>query len=338
MASRPFPVDPVLTAIAIGYRNDRANLIADDVLPRVPVFGSKFSWTRYPIAQLFTVPKTEVGRRGRVERVEFSGKEESSEVKDYGLEDAIPQGDIDDANTMRTRGLGMHNPVDFAVEGLMDLVLLDREVRVAEMVQNPANYASNKRLVLSGADRFSDGLSPIIETLKAAFNGTLIFRPNTMTMSRPVWSVISSHPEIVNAVKGNVTSKGIVTPEEFVNLFRGEGLMKLNIGESFVNIARPGQSAQLSRVWGNFISLTYINPVARPNANSLTFGMTAMYGTRVAGQWEDKDIGLDGGQIVRTGERVRELIVAPDVGFLIQNVIEMVEAPTIVPYEAPYAA
>ncbi|CAO4177646.1 Capsid protein [Methylorubrum populi] len=337
MSNRPFPVDPVLTAISLGYRNPSNSLIADIVLPRVPVMAEKFSWTRYPVAQAFTVPSTLVGRRGRVERVEFSGKQEDSRVLDYGLEFSVPQTDIDEAKAMRARGLGNHNPVDYSTMALTDLILLDREVRAAAQMQNPDSYAANKRLALSGSDRFSEGGSQVIAPLKAAFNGTLIYRPNTMTMSRAVWSVVSSHPEIVNAVKGNVTSKGIVTPEEFVRLFEGEGLKTLAIGEAFLNTARPGQSASLSRVWGNNIMLTHVNPMANPMTGGVTFGFTAEYGKRIAGQWETKDIGLEGGQVVRVGERVRELIVAKDAGYLIQNVIANTEAPTIVPYE-PAAA
>lgn len=63
------------------------------------------------------------------------------------------------------------------------------------MVQNPANYAPDKRLALSGSDRFSDPASDIIGTLKAAFNSTLVFRPNTVTMGREAGAV---SPRILN--------------------------------------------------------------------------------------------------------------------------------------------
>ncbi|PZP06597.1 MAG: capsid protein, partial [Sphingomonas hengshuiensis] len=36
---------------------------------------------------------------------------------------------------------------------------------------------------------------------------------------------------------------------------------------------------------------------------------------------EDPDIGLQGGNRVRSGERVRELVVAQDVGYFIQNAV-----------------
>ncbi|MGV8796604.1 hypothetical protein ACV373_31930, partial [Pseudomonas aeruginosa] len=63
MSNAPFPIDPELTAIAIAYRNGR--MIADEVLPRVPVGKQEFKFWKYDLAQGFTVPETLVGRCGR---------------------------------------------------------------------------------------------------------------------------------------------------------------------------------------------------------------------------------------------------------------------------------
>ena len=41
----------------------------------------------------------------------------------------------------------------------------------------------------------------------------------------------------------------------------------------------------------------------------------------MAASWEDRNIGLLGGKVVRVGERMKELVTAPDVGFLLQNVV-----------------
>lgn len=316
---RPFPVDPVLSGIAIAYRNPAQSLIADEVMPRIPVGGERFSWTEYPLAEGFTFPDTHVGRRGRVNRVEFTGAPRTSAVEDYGLEDSIPISDINEAANMRARGLGNFDPEATSAEGLINLVVLDREVRVAAIAQNPNNYAPTRRLVLAGTDQFSDyANSDPISVIKAALEGTLIYRPNTMAMGQAVWSKLSSHPALVNAIRGNLTNKGIITRAEFAALFE---IQKLLVGESFVNTARRGQTALLNRVWGKSIELLYVDPTARPEQGGITWGFTAQYGTRIAGSWEDKDVGLEGGKVVRTGERVKEEVVAKDVGYLIQNAV-----------------
>ncbi|UUE75979.1 hypothetical protein [Pectobacterium aroidearum] len=91
----PFPIDPHLTSIAIAYRN--GSLIADSVLPRVPVGKSEFKWWEYDLADGFTLPNTSVGRTSQPNQVEFNATEETSSTSDYALDSPVPQSDIDNA-------------------------------------------------------------------------------------------------------------------------------------------------------------------------------------------------------------------------------------------------
>ena len=61
MANTPFPITPAMTAVAIAYRNPR--LIADEVLPRVPVPLQEFKYLKYTLEDGFTIPDTKVGRK-----------------------------------------------------------------------------------------------------------------------------------------------------------------------------------------------------------------------------------------------------------------------------------
>ena len=125
----------------------------------------------------------------------------------------------------------------------------------------------------------------------------------------------------LKSFKGNLTEAGMVTVEQFKELFSGEGIREVHIGDAWYNTAKPGQPVSLERAWQNSIALTHKNPMATPQGGGVTFGFTAQYGSRIAGRIPDEDIGLQGGVRVRTGERVRELIVAQDAGFLIQNAV-----------------
>lgn len=73
MSKAPFPIDAHLTAIAIAYRN--SSMIADEVLPRVPVGKAEFKWWEYDLGQGFTVPNTNVGRTSQPNQVEFNAEE-----------------------------------------------------------------------------------------------------------------------------------------------------------------------------------------------------------------------------------------------------------------------
>lgn len=312
---RPFIVDPVLTAIAIGYSNPAQALIADDVMPRVSVGAELFKWTEYPLAEAFTVPDTEVGRRGQVNQITFSGEERESAVRDYGLDVPIPNSDLKAASDARVQNRSTYDPEQHSTTMLTKIVQLDREVRVAGKVQDPNSYDASRRLVLAGGDKLSDyANSDPIGVLDAAIDGTLIYRANQLTMGNVVWSKLKRHPKLVNAIKGNLTSEGMITKSQLAELL---DIKRVIVGDAHVNTARPGQPVNLARAWGNFISAHYIDPSARPEGE-VTWGFTAQYGTRVAGRIEDPDIGLEGGFRIRSGERTKEEIVAKDVGYLIQ--------------------
>lgn len=320
--SRPFVVDPVLTAISIGFRNTAMMKIADLVLPRFNVSAEKFKWTEYPTSEAFNTPDARVGRLGQVNQVVFSGTEQTSSVDDFGLDTPIPYSDIQAAADARAQGRSSYNPEAHSTQMLTDTIENIREVRVANMVFALGSYAADKRITLSGTSQFSDYTnSDPISVIKAGLISTTILTPNTMTMGREVWRWLSSHPKIVNAVKGNVTNAGIVTREQFLELWGGEGITKLLIGDAIVNTAKPGQAPSYTRAWGKHISLTHQNPMATIEGGGVTFGMTAEYGGRLSGRIEDPDIGLQGGFRIRTGERVKELIIAKDVGYFIQNAV-----------------
>ncbi len=320
--NRPFVVDPVLTAISIGFRNPESSRIADRVLPRQTVGGEKFKWTEYPLAEAFNVPDDRVGRRGRVRQLEFGGTERTSEVEDHGLESPIPYSDIDAAAKAREQNLSTFDPEGHATMMLTDTIENIREVRTAGLVHNPATYDAARRVALSGTSQFNDyANSDPIGEIKRGCEGTLIHRPNIAAMGASVWSFLSSHPKIVNAVKGNLTDQGIVTKQQFVELFREYGIRDVLVGDAWYNVAKPGRDVDLRRAWGNHIALLHQNPLATVEGGGVTFGLTAQYGTKFSGRIENPNVGLHGGVTIRTGERVKELIIAKDVGYLIQNAV-----------------
>jgi len=97
-------------------------------------------------------------------------------------------------------------------------------------------------------------------------------------------------------------------------------LEEINVGEAFVNAAKKGQAANLQRAWGNNLLLSYHEDIVDTRRGT-TFGFTAQYGDRMAGADEDKSIGYKGGMRNRSGESVKEIITAPDLGYLMTAVI-----------------
>ena len=313
----PFPIQQTLTSIALAYRNER--YIADEVLPRTPVPSREFKWQQFNRDELFTVPETQVGRKGEPNEVQFTGTETASFVNDYGLDDVVPNEDI-------TSAPPGYDPLGRATEGIAELIALDRERRVANLITNLATYPAANRTTLSGTSQWSDFTnSDPYTAIMTAFDGMLM-RPNTLVMGRRVFSRLRVHPRVTAALAptsmGNTPTASAggrpATAQALAELFEVDRIV---IGESWVNTAKPGQTASLQRVWGNHVAALHLNPAASIRGNAITFGFTAEWGSRVAGSMPEPKTGLRGAQRVRAGESVRELIVASDVGFLWRDAV-----------------
>ena len=307
----PFPVTPEYTAVAVAYKTEK--LVADEVMPRVPVSAQTFKYLKYPMAESFTVPKTEVGRKGQPNQVEFTATEDTSATVDHALDDPVPHADIENARAQP----GVPDPLMRATRGLTKLIELGREIRVAGLIFNPNSYAATHRDTLAGTDQWSDyaesnPLAYLMDTLDS-----MIMRGNVLVLGRRTWTVLAQHPKLCKAVFGNNTDAGVITRQALATLLE---LDQVIVGEGWVNTAAKGQVANMVRVWGNHAALLYRNKDADTQSD-VTFGLTAQWGTRVAGAEYDKNIGMRGGQIVRVGESVKELITANDLGFFVQDAV-----------------
>ena len=307
MATRPFPVNPVLTAVALAYRNPDISLIANDVLPLTPAH-QEFKWLKYDLGAGFTVPDVKVGRKSYPTEVEFTATEQIDKTVDYGLDDFIPNEDLDADN----QGI---DPRGTATGYLTNLIMLAREIRVANLVFNAASYTNTT--TLSGTSQWSDQANS--DPVKAIGDilDIPIYRPNTATFGQATWTSLRRHPKLVQAIKGTAQGAGMVSRQEFADFFE---LQNVFVGAGFVNTARKGQTVATSRVWGKHASFIYRDRGAGPQAG-VTFGFTAQFGGRIAGNLVDQKRGLTGGEIIRVGERVKEVVAAPDLGYFIQNAV-----------------
>jgi hypothetical protein len=310
----PFTPSPQYTAIALAYQN--REMIADKVLPRMTVTERSFKWDLRTKDELFTVPRTLVGRKGQPNEVEFTATEQTSSVNDYGLDDVVPYEDIESAQSKP--GL---DPLGRATEGTAELIALDREKRVADLVFANATYPSGSKATLSGTSQWSDAVnSDPVTAIMTVKEGALIDF-NTLVIGSQVWLQLRKHPKIIAAafaMGGNASVGGYASLAAVADLFE---VQRVLIGRSWINTAKPGQTSTLGRIWGKHAALLRITPLAGLRGNGISFGATAQYGTRIAGTIPEPKIGLRGAERVRVGETLKELITAPDAGYFFENAV-----------------
>jgi len=313
----PFTVQPRLTQIAMGIKP--TGFIADDVCPRIPVPSEKFIYTKFSTDEVFTIPDVRVGRTGAPNVVEFGGIDVTDSTEDYGLDDLVPNKDIKNAEGTN------YDPRDAAAERTALLVKMAREKRVADLYFNLNTYAAALRTTLAGTSQWSDyANSDPVSAILTMFDSMLV-RPNVGTVGRAVWTKLRMHPKVVAAVlnadrgMGGAAAAGVIQRKAVADLLE---LDELYVGESFANTAKKGQTAAYARLWGKHAAFMRIDKSVRDTKGGLpTFGFTAQWGDMVSGTIVNPNIGLEGGETVRVGEHVKELVPFQEVGCFFQNAV-----------------
>jgi hypothetical protein len=273
----PFPIIPEYTAIAMAYNN--RSVIADSVLPRSPVGKKEFVYYVASQADAYTLPDTKVSRRSSPNQVEFSASSTPGFCQDYGLDDTIPQDDIDNA------------PPNFDPQGarrcaLTNLILLDREVRVANLVFNTASYAAGLTSTLAGVTQWSDytNSDPV-----AAIMNALDTRadPSERRRLRP-----RDLHEAAHAPEGR--AGGARRGEHRRRPGRGRGLPPGDRGSPRARRGAGGRellqhgeegpdASRYARAWGKHASFLYRDRTALSGGKTVTFGYTAQFRSRHRG-------------------------------------------------------
>jgi len=305
-----YVVTPEQTGMIMAYTN-RAT-VADQVMPVKKLLGSKtaFTYLERDIAEGFTVPNTFVGRASKPNRVSFTVKEQSGKCDAHGLSDVVTQEDIDEADG------NLGNLVSNSLQDSMNSVLLGREKRVADIVQNSGNYLDEKVIAVGEADKFNDAKSNPLKYLLDKLEDCIV-RPNRMIIGQAAWTALRTHPKIVKAAHGNAGDSGVANKAAVADLLELEEII---VGASFVNENKKGEAPSMVRCWGNNVALHYYEPMSS-GKQGLAWGMTFQSGERYASTTWNDDLGLKGGYDVKVGAYWAEIVTAKGAGMLLTGVI-----------------
>lgn len=200
---------------------------------------------------------------------------------------------------------------------LRDVLALNREREIAEYIQNPDNYGTHQRTILSDADAFNSATSSIdhIELIlqsKEAMRSNIGRMPNTMMLNNATLDAIMKSPYFT-AVCSQV---GIMKPSI--------AMLKEYIGiDNFMinNGVYTEDALTFKDIWKDNILLMYIdrNTAKQRNEYNPSFG----YIFQLEGNPEVDTYYENGGKVkvIRCTDNFCWKITAPDAAYLIANTI-----------------
>ena len=310
MAENRIQINPELTAISQTYRNK--SCIADEILPKVPVFTESFSYIDYNKADFITLPETLIGEKGIPNSVEQRGEEKTAKVEDHALVEYIS---VAKQESLKNSSAN----VDLkkrATNQLTDLLLLRKEIELAKILGNEKTFGNNKKQLEETEKINKDDVNALKIIEDASLQ--MLFKPNKMVCSRKVFSALRMNPYIVDAVGSAAKKAGMVSKEQLKGLL---DLDEILVGESFYNVARKNKPVDIQYCWGDNINLLHVNPAA-DTEYSISFGYQAVLADLTIGEYFDKNPGVLGADVLKAYYRSINLITSPDCGFLLKDVLK----------------
>lgn len=256
-------VDPVLSAIAQGYRNSA--FVGSALFPSIDVNlrgGKIITFGK----EDFMLYGSQRAPGENTKRVQFGHTDSAYALVDYSLEGQVPIEIMQEGSN----GPGVDHAA-MAINKTTDIMALRLEKAQADLATTAGNYGASNKVTLSGTGQWSDQTSGVsnpvanVETGKEAVRAATGKRANTVVMGAAVMSKLRTHPIIVDRIK--YTGRDVATPELLAALF---GVERVLVGDAIY----ASDAGTFADVWGKFVVVAYTVPQSLAQMGAPTYGYT----------------------------------------------------------------
>ncbi len=255
-------INPVLTTVALGYRNPE--FIGDYLFPRVPVDirgGQILQFGK----EDFKAYNTRRSPGATTERISFGYLGDPFALVQDSIEVAVPREYQQDAERMPGIDLGSR-----AVRRSMNVILKQLEIDQAALATTAANYGSSNKVTLSGTSQWSNASSDPVGAVLAAketIRTQIGAYPNVMALGPAPWVALRNNPVV--KTRYQYTTPDAITEEMIAKLLE---LDRVVVGRA-ITAADDGTT---SDIWGDNAVLAYV-PQALTALEEPAFGYTYTY-------------------------------------------------------------
>ena len=300
-------VDPVLSALALGYSN--AEFVGDQLLPfvtldkeggKIPRFGK----------EAFKIYATERALRAKSNRINPDDVD--------GIDISLDEHDLEYPIDYREDAEAAFPLQAHATNRVVEGIRLRHEAMVASITQNPANYPTGNKIALSGSAVFTDPNSDpegVVDEAKAAVRNKIVKEPNTMVIGYKAWRALKRHPKL-KAILSDTRSRLVQIADlreifEIENIVVGKGIYSTDNGV-------------VTDLWGGNLVLAYV-PKAAPavagdapvrSAYEPSFGYTLRKKGNPVVDTRTEDGKLE---IIRNTDIFRPYMLGAEAGYLVQG-------------------
>jgi len=243
-------IDAALTNLSIQYQP--MGLIADLVMPILKVKKESDKYYIWDRGTSLRVPESKRADGAESNKVNFKVTNETYQAEEYALNADVTDRQRDNADSiLKLRASKM--------KMTKDLLMLDREKRVATLLTTTGNYDSAVRVTLSGTnqwnnDSFAGSVEKDIDTGKEAVRALIGHEPNVIIIPAAVAKVMKRDDEIRELIKYTQNSL-LVNGDLPPTLWNMKVLIP---GAINITSIEGHATTTTADVWGKHIVMTYV--------------------------------------------------------------------------------
>lgn len=271
-------VSKVLSNLAVKYRN--MNLIADQVLPSVPV--TKESDSYYTWVRSFNLPETLRANGAPANMATWGVSLSSYSLNEHALKDVVTDRDRANSDEIQMDAE--------TTEFLTDKILLRREYEASKVLFTTGSWSNNTSLDTATSWEYNTTTSaPIQQVLSATAKiiKSSGVKPNVAILGHDAIDALKENPNVYNRIQ--YVERAILTPDLIAALF---DLDKVFVGTAVYDAGAVGVAESITSIWGPNALIAYINPAAGMKALSAAKMLTINGGYKVK-KWREEEVGGD---------------------------------------------
>ena len=295
-------INAYLSEVARGYHNNA--FVAQNLFPTIYSEKEKIDIFEFN-KEAFQIYNTERAIRANSNVISPQGfKKHTTTLTENDLSYPIDYREEQEAEKVK---LQLH-ATNVVTEGLQ----LKHEKECADLVQNPNNYASENKILLSGTSCFSDKNSDpqgVVDDAKDAVSAKIAQDPNTMIIGQAAWKSLKKHPQLKGLISDNQNK--LVTLNLLKEIFEIENIF---IGKSiFAN-----EEGNFERIWKDNIVLAFV-----PNLGTsrTEYDPSFAYTVRKKDALQIDEYQKEGNKVkyIRATDIYTPFLVGADAGYLISG-------------------
>jgi len=308
---------PLLAQAAYAYKDN--SFIADQVAPFYGVKVLHGEYRKFAERTFYDQPETNKGKDTPPARIEWEDTLEDFDLTGRALAIYLSNVDKDQAVIQYGSEAAWRN---VATMMLTRLLLIDREITVADLYQTSGNYAAG--FTATASPLWSDAAAKLLTNVHTG-EDALLTAADTMVIGHNVMRTLQIHPAITGATTVGGQRRSQLYP--YVDLMGLETYFdrKIIVGGARYNSTPATSTLTLSRKWADYVTICHLQPDPGGADMSAPFVRTFILDSPVVPNFRGfavksvvENSTLAGGEVLMVGYFSQEKIFAQKSGYLLE--------------------